>query len=132
MPDFVIFQKTNTYTSDLNMYHVNQKHYFFTTGCSIDVNDDVSIKPSTLIKIVSGAPIQADLNANIWLKNTIGLGASYRTGESVLGMAEVQVSPQFRIGYAYDLPFKRPNTSELFLRFEFGKLFPNSKTIKIY
>jgi hypothetical protein len=47
-------------------------------------------------------------------------------------MAEVQINPQFRIGYAYDMPFKTPNTSELFLRLELGQLFPNSKTIKIF
>ena len=60
------------------------------------------IKPSILLKMVSGAPIQADLNTNVWLKNILGFGASYRTGESVLGMAEVQVTPQLRVGYAYD------------------------------
>jgi hypothetical protein len=62
----------------------------------------------------------------------VGVGASYRTGESVLGMAELQVTPQFRVGYAYDMPFKRPNTSELFLRVEFGHLFPNKKNYTIY
>lgn len=132
VPDLIAFSKTQNYKADLSLYQVNEVHYFFTTGYSFDVNDEVAIKPSTLIKIVSGAPIQADLNTNIWLKNTIAVGASYRTSESVLAMAEYQVNPQFRIGYAYDMPFKRPNTSELFLRLEIGKLFPNSKTIKIY
>ena len=132
VPDLIAFSKTQNYKADLSLYQVNEVHYFFTTGYSFDVNDEVAIKPSTLIKIVSGAPIQADLNTNIWLKNTIAVGASYRTSASVLAMAEYQVNPQFRIGYAYDMPFKRPNTSELFLRLEIGKLFPNSKTIKIY
>ena len=132
VPDIITFSKTQTYKSDSSLYQVNEMHYFFTAGYSFDVNEDVSIKPSALIKLVSGAPIQADFNTNVWLKNTIGVGASYRTGESILGMAEVQINPQFRIGYAYDLPFKTPNTSELFLRLELGQLFPNSKTIKIY
>ena len=132
VPDIITFSKTQTYKSDSSLYQVNELHYFFTTGYSFDVNEDVSIKPSALIKLVSGAPLQADFNTNVWLRNTIGIGASYRTGESVLGMAEVQINPQFRIGYAYDMPFKTPNTSELFLRLELGQLFPNSKTIKIY
>jgi type IX secretion system PorP/SprF family membrane protein len=132
VPDIITFSKTQTYKSDSSLYQVNELHYFFTTGYSFDVNEDLSIKPSALIKLVSGAPLQADFNTNVWLRNTIGVGASYRTGESVLGMAEVQINPQFRIGYAYDMPFKTPNTSELFLRLELGQLFPNSKTIKIY
>lgn len=131
-PDVITFSKVQNYKSDSSLYQVNEVHYFFTTGYSFDVNEDVSVKPSALIKIVSGAPIQADLNTNIWLKNTVGVGASYRTGESVLAMAEVQVTPQFRIGYAYDMPFRIPNTNELFLRLELGQLFPNSKKIKIF
>ena len=131
-PDVITFSKTQSYKSDSSLYQVNELHYFFTTGYSFDVNDDVKLKPSLMFKAVSGAPIQTDLNLNVWLKNTIGLGGSYRTGESVLGMAEVQVSPQFRVGYAYDMPFKTPNTNELFMRVEFGHLFPNSKNYKIY
>jgi type IX secretion system PorP/SprF family membrane protein len=131
-PDVVTFSKTQNYKSDSSLYQVNEVHYFLTTGYSFDVNDDVKLKPSLLFKIVSGAPIQTDFNLNVWLKNTVGVGASYRTGESVLGMAEVQVSPQFRVGYAYDMPFKTPNTSELFMRLEFGHLFPNNKNYKIY
>ena len=131
-PDVITFSKVQNYRSDSSLYQVNEVHYFFATGYSFDVNDDVSIKPSLLVKMVSGAPIEADLNTNVWLKNTIGIGGSYRTGESILAMAQVQVTPQFRIGYAYDMPFKVPNTSELFLRLEFGQLFPNSKTHKIY
>lgn len=131
-PDVVNLSKTETYNTDSSLYQVNELHYFFTTGYSFDINEDFSIKPSMLVKLTSGAPIQFDFNTNIWLKNIVGLGASYRTGESILGMAEVQVSPQFRIGYAYDMTFNRPNTSELFLRLEFGHLFPNSKSYKIF
>ena len=131
-PDVVTFSKTQSYKSDSSLYQVNEVHYFLTAGYSFDVSEDVKIKPSLLFKLVSGAPIQTDFNTNVWLKNTVGIGASYRTGESVLGMAEVQVSPQLRIGYAYDMPFKTPNTNELFMRFEFGHLFPTSKNYKIY
>jgi type IX secretion system PorP/SprF family membrane protein len=131
-PDVITLSKVKSYQSDSSLYQVNEVHYFLTTGYSFDINDDVTVKPSLLLKMVSGAPIQTDFNANVWLKNMVGVGASYRSGESVLGMAELQVTPQFRVGYAYDMPFKRPNTSELFLRVEFGHLFPNKKNYKIY
>ena len=131
-PDAVNFSNTTTYNSDSILYQMNEVNYFFTTGYSFDINEDFSIKPSMLVKFSSGAPIQFDLNTNFWLKNRVGIGASYRTGESFLGMAEVQVTPQFRIGYAYDMAFKTPNTSELFLRLEFGQLFPNNKKYKIF
>ncbi len=131
-PDVIVFSKVKDYSSDKGLFQVNEIHYFFTSGYSFDINDDVQVKPSFLLKATSGAPLEADLNTNVWLKNVLGLGLSYRTAESVLGMAELQISPQFRFGYAYDIPFKRPNSHELFLRYEFGRLFPNNKSYKLY
>lgn len=131
-PDLITFSKVQTYKSDSSLYQVNELHYFFTSGYSFNVNEDVTIKPSILLKMVSGAPIEADLNTMCWLRNTLGIGGSYRTGESVLAIAELQITPQFRIGYAYDMPFKLPYTNELFIRLEFGHLFPNSKSYKIF
>ena len=72
-----------------------------------------------------------DLNTNIWLKNIVGVGASYRLRQSVLALAEVQATPQLRVGYAYDMPFIRPNSHEFFLRYEFGRKFPKLNTYKI-
>lgn len=104
---------------------VNSTHLFFTTGYVFDVSDEVKIKPSTMIKAVSGAPIEADLNTNVWLKDVIGLGFSYRTGDAMVGMAEAQVSENLRIGYAYDMtisPLKYYNNGshEMMMRYEFG------------
>ena len=131
-PDLVLFSKVKNYSADKSLFQVNEIHYFLTTGYSFDLNEEVQLKPSVLIKATSGAPLEADFNTNVWLKNSVGLGLSYRTAESVLGMAEVQLTPQVRIGYAYDMPFKRPNSHELFLRYEFGRLFPNSKSYKLF
>ncbi len=131
-PDVITFANVQTYKSDSSLYQVNDLHYFLTAGYSIKINEDVQLKPSFLLKAVSGAPLQVDFNANVWMKNLVGLGFSYRTKESVLAMAEAQLSPQFRVGYAYDMPFKMPNSNELFLRIEIGNLFPNNKTYKIY
>ncbi len=104
---------------------VNSTHLFFTTGYVIDVNEDVKIKPSTMIKAVGGAPIEADFNTNVWLRDVIGLGFSYRTGDAMVGMIEAQANENLRIGYAYDMtisPLKYYNNGshELLLRYEFG------------
>jgi type IX secretion system PorP/SprF family membrane protein len=103
----------------------NSTHLFFTTGYVLDVSDEVKIKPSTMIKAVSGAPIEADLNTNVWLKDVIGLGFSYRTGDAMVGMAEAQINENLRVGYAYDMtisPLKYYNNGshEMMVRYEFG------------
>lgn len=130
-PDLIIFSKVANYKGDNALFQVNQIHYFITSGYSFDLNEEVAFKPSVLIKAVSGAPIEFDVNANFWLKNIVGLGASYRLRESVLAMAQIQVAPQFRVGYAYDMPYRRPNSHEIFLRYELGRIFPRLNTYKI-
>lgn len=101
------------------------KHYFLTGGYVFDVSSVVKLKPSILVKSVSGAPLEYDFNMNVWLNEIVGLGASYRTGDAIVGMFELQISPEFRLGYAYDYtisnlkPFNK-GTHELMLRYEFG------------
>jgi type IX secretion system PorP/SprF family membrane protein len=104
---------------------VNSTHIFFTTGYVFDINEEVKIKPSTMIKAVGGAPIEADFNTNLWLRDLIGLGFSYRTGDAMVGIAEAQINDHLRIGYAYDItisPLKYYNNGshELMFRYEIG------------
>jgi type IX secretion system PorP/SprF family membrane protein len=108
---------------------VNAKHLFLTTGFVYALNEEVKIKPSTMIKIVQGAPIEADLNTNVWFHDLISVGVSYRTGDAVIGMAEIQANDNIRFGYAYDVtlsPLKYYNNGshEFMIRYEFG----NTKT----
>ncbi len=131
-PDVIVFSKVQNYKSDSSLSQVNDIHYFLTAGYSLALNEDVVLKPSVLLRAISKGALELDINTNLWLKNIVGLGVSYRTSESYLAMAEIQVTPQFRFGYSYDMPFKLPNSNELFLRMELGKLFPNNKNYKIY
>lgn len=116
---------------------VNQKHIFLTSGIVFPINEDLKLKPSTMIKIVEGAPIEADLNTNIWLRDIIGLGVSYRTGDAVIGMAEIQINENLRFGYAYDMtisPLKYYNTGthEIMIRYEFGNFKTKIKSTRYF
>ena len=108
---------------------VNARHFFLTTGIVIPLNEDIKIKPSTMIKMVEGAPIEADFNTNVWLRDLISVGVSYRTGDAIIGMAEIQATENLRFGYSYDItisPLKYYNNGshEFMIRYEFG----NTKT----
>jgi len=111
--------------------YLNQKnigannHYFLTGGYIFDMSEEVKMKPSILVKAVKGAPIQYDFNLNGWFQDVLGLGMSYRTGDAVVAMVEIQVMPQLRIGYAYDytisdLKSYNRGTHEIMLRLEIG------------
>jgi type IX secretion system PorP/SprF family membrane protein len=127
-------------SSDLNMPNaqkVNKSHLFATAGYVFDLSDDIKLKPSTLMKMASGAPIEFDFNTNIWLKDMLGIGVSYRTGDAVVGLAELQLSKNLRIGYAYDRTFSAlraftTGSNEITFRYEFGKETKNIKSTRYF
>ena len=101
-------------------------HMFLTGGYIFDASEVLKLKPSIMVKAVKGAPLAYDLNLNAWIQNVVGLGVSYRTGDAFVGMFELQISPQIRLGYAYDYTisnlksFNVGGSHELMLRYEFG------------
>lgn len=107
-------------------------HVFFMSGYVFTLNNTFKLKPSILLKGVSGAPLEADLNSSLWIKDVISVGAQYRTNADVSGLLEIQVTPQIRFGYAYDhstTPLSSYNSGshEVMLRYEFG--FKRNKVI---
>lgn len=113
------------------------RHYLITGGFVAQLTHAWIIKPSTLIKVVKGAPIQFDVNANFWYYDFIGLGLSYRTADALVGMVELQATPEFRIGYAYDYSTNGLNSfnygsHELMLRYEFGSRKSNILTPRYF
>lgn len=100
-------------------------HLFVTSGVVLDLGQDFKFKPSFLFKGVMGAPLQLDINANLWIKDRVSIGAQYRTRDAFSGLFEVQVSDQLRVGYAYDhtvskLAKYNSGSHEIMVRYEFG------------
>lgn len=79
-------------------------HVFFGGGYDIVLNTRYwKIKPSTLLKIVPGAPISWDVTAAVWYADFLEFGANYRIGESYTGFATVGLfKNSFRVGYAFE------------------------------
>lgn len=96
-----------------------------TGGWLMKLNDDLKLKPSALLRYRLDSGLQGDLSTNVIYKDRIWLGVSYRTRDAVIGMLEVLPTPQWRLGYAYDLgisalrPYHR-GTHELLVQYEFG------------
>jgi type IX secretion system PorP/SprF family membrane protein len=116
-----LFNKSDTIVSNAKL----SRHVFIVGGYVIPFSLDVKLKTSTLIKFVQGSPIQMDLNANLWFFDKLATGLSYRTSGALVGMLEVQATPQLRFGYAYDGNIGKSRKSlrgshEIMLRYEFG------------
>ena len=79
-----------------------QRHYFFIAGAILNLTDNLAFKPTTLIKVTSGAPIQADLTASFIIMKKLLIGAMFRTGDAFGGLVGIDITDQFHLGYSYD------------------------------
>lgn len=100
-------------------------HAYFATGYVFPIGFDFNLKTSVLVKGVMGAPVQGDFNATMWIKDIIAIGAEYRTSADVSALMELRVTPQVRIGYAYDRSITtlrnfNSGSHEFMLRYEFS------------
>jgi type IX secretion system PorP/SprF family membrane protein len=64
---------------------------------------DLIIKPNVLLKHEKGAPLQADINVAVSVRNKFELGGGYRTSNSFNLLAGLYVFNNFRLIYNYNI-----------------------------
>jgi len=99
---------------NINTKASEEVHYFLTGGYVFDLSSTLKFKPSLMFKGVAGAPVSVDINANFLMYERFEVGASYRIEDSVSLLFNFGVTPDFRIGYAYDYTiseFSNSNTA---------------------
>jgi len=117
-------------TNDLNNSEyaaLEVVHYYGIGGYVFDLNKNIKLKPSFMLKYTKGAALSTDLSANLLFDEKFWLGGSYRINgkqRAVGALVDFQVSEQFRIGYTYEIPTGeiRPYTTgshEILLMYEF-------------
>ncbi|MBI1768433.1 MAG: type IX secretion system membrane protein PorP/SprF [Bacteroidetes bacterium] len=79
------------------------RYYYLMGGFTQKLSNIVKFAPSTLIKVQDDAPFTFDLNAFLVFYDAVGLGCSYRFGDSIIPMFELQLNNNFHVGYAYDI-----------------------------
>lgn len=80
-----------------------QRYYYLMGGFTKALSKDVKWMPSTLIRIQHNAPLSFDINNMFIFYDVVGLGASYRLSDAVIGLFELQINENFHVGYAYDI-----------------------------
>lgn len=83
------------------------RYYFITGGHIFQLSPGVKIKPSGLIRVTEGQPMGIDLNTNVFLQEILNIGASYRSGDSVILLFEMLLNRNLSVGYAYDHTLSR-------------------------
>lgn len=81
-----------------------QRHYFLVAGGVFDLTKDQrwKLRPTTMLKLTQGAPIAMDLSAAAIYNSKLWLGLTHRFGDSFGAFVQYQITPQFKVGLAYD------------------------------
>jgi type IX secretion system PorP/SprF family membrane protein len=106
-------------------------------GYVFSINDQVKLKPSVLFKYQKAAPLEGDINVNVFLNDVLGLGVSYRTGDAILALVEYQVNTRIRVGYSFDYTTSKlskfnSGSHEIMLSYDFGEDIIKMKTPRYF
>jgi type IX secretion system PorP/SprF family membrane protein len=110
------------------------RHYYVIAGAVFKLSENIDLKPTTFVKVTTGAPIEADLTTTFIFKKKLNAGVMFRTGDAVGVLVGYSIADQFHIGYSFDWSyglksFKYNNGShEIMLSYDiFGKGKEKSK-----
>jgi type IX secretion system PorP/SprF family membrane protein len=78
------------------------RHYYLMGGYNFDLTSSLTLKPSILVKS-DAVSTQADFNANLLINNRFWAGASYRLQDAIVILAGLEIIPNLKLGYSYDL-----------------------------
>jgi type IX secretion system PorP/SprF family membrane protein len=100
---FMLSRELNETTGQYQTaYNPSGNNLHFTGGYTFQLNPQIKLSPSVLLKYQPGGTIQIDCNLQVALMDRISLGLGYRSENTLIGMVEVQLNHQLRMAYAYD------------------------------
>ncbi|MEN2412956.1 PorP/SprF family type IX secretion system membrane protein [Flavobacterium mesophilum] len=113
--------------SGINAYGSEEIHMYLTGGYVFQLNDMWKLKPASMAKFVKGAPVAVDITANVLYNEKFELGVAYRINDSFSALANINVTPSLRVGYAYDYTLSNlgqfnSGTHEIMLLFDLDLL----------
>jgi type IX secretion system PorP/SprF family membrane protein len=112
-------------------------HFFLTSGIVLGSGDNFKLKPSFLLKMAPPAPLSYDINLNAFFGKVIGIGVSYRSEDAIVGLVELQLTPNLRLGYSYDMVQSAikdfaPASHEIMLGYDFGHEVPKVRVPRYF
>ena len=78
------------------------RYYYVAAGKVLFLSPKVQMMPSGLLRLQDKMPVGFDLGLNFYYNNILGMGFSYRNGDSIIGLFQMTLNENFVFGYAYD------------------------------
>jgi type IX secretion system PorP/SprF family membrane protein len=107
---------------------------YFLLRYGLPLSSNFVIQPGFLIKYTYGLPLSMDVNIATVVNNVLLIGVSYRIEESINPIIQAKITPQFKIGYAFDYPLSKvssygSNSHEFMISYLFS--FSKQKVTKL-
>jgi type IX secretion system PorP/SprF family membrane protein len=90
-------------TSEALAQAQESRYYMLTAGKVLDINRDLKIVPSVLVRVQEGNAMGMDINTNMVIKDILTVGLSYRSESALTALMGLTLSQNLSMGYAYDL-----------------------------
>ena len=137
IPTLMAYDANHDFSFDVNKGSFLNRHYYLYGGYVFKLNEKFKLKPSTLVKYLPAAPVEADINLNLLYNDQFWIGASYRSMDAVVFMVEYQTNTRFRVGYAFDFTTSKirnysTGTHEIMIGYDFGKDLVKVKTPRFF
>lgn len=79
-----------------------QMQFNLTAGYKFRLNDNLTLMPAALAKLMTPAPLSIEGSLQLEYKEWLWMGVSYRNTDAVIGMVGLNISERFKFGYSYD------------------------------
>jgi type IX secretion system PorP/SprF family membrane protein len=124
VPNMLKSKHLDIHTSGDERYFGSEvQHYFLTGGYVFQLTDNIKFKPSFMLKSAFNVSPSIDGSANFLFYEKFEIGATYRIDDSFGAMVNYAITPNLRVGYAYDhiisdLNVTTPASHEVILLFD--------------
>ncbi len=100
------------------------QHFYGLVTYKFNLGQDFILEPCVLVKYVAPVPVQVDGGLKLTYKNTVWIGANYRTNDAVSALLGYMFKNWLMVGYSYDYsitPIRKYNsgTHEVMLGIRF-------------
>lgn len=116
-----LFNRNIDLKSDNILQEKQVRHYYLFGGYNFEINQDLVLKPSLLLKFIEVGLFQVDVNTQVQYKDAFIFGLSYRSSDAVVFQLGFKYE-ELLVGYSYDLSISGLNAStfgshEIYVRY---------------
>ena len=100
--DQLINNKIKLYDTKTGLSKLNS-HFYLIGGYKYYINREFAVEPTFMVKAVSPAPVQLDLQARVIYQDMVWLGLDFRTMDALAILVGYTYENKIYIGYSYDI-----------------------------